>query len=383
MATISDTSPKASFETTGTGVPPTRTPFQTGIHQPNGLFQPLEHVDSRGRAFWTSVGFHVVMLLVLLAVPMIFTETLKVKYDVVLVAPPPPDRQILEVTHWKQPKPLPRPPEKIVAPPPQRPLVTEVSPPEPRKIAEVKLPEVIEREKLVPLAISPARINEPETPQLEPPKIEVRTNVFSTGSSAKPTLNLPAHEVQTGGFGDPNGVRGEGRPDKPANVASLGSFDLPVGAGAGNGTGGAHGARGTVVSAGFGNGVAPVGTGNATLGRSVRQGSFGDAQNVQPTAAPKKRDSGPPQTPVDIVFKPRPEYTEEARSIKLEGEVLLRVLFTAAGEVRVIDVIRGLGHGLDENATRAAQQIRFKPALRDGEPIDSTATVRIVFQLAY
>jgi TonB family protein len=69
--------------------------------------------------------------------------------------------------------------------------------------------------------------------------------------------------------------------------------------------------------------------------------------------------------------------------MKLEGEVLLRVLFAATGEARVIEKIRGLGHGLDENAIRAAQQIRFKPALRDGEPVDSSAIVHIVFQLAY
>ena len=69
--------------------------------------------------------------------------------------------------------------------------------------------------------------------------------------------------------------------------------------------------------------------------------------------------------------------------MKLEGEVLLQVLFTATEEVRVLDIVRGLGHGLDENAIRAAQQIRFKPARRDGEPVDSTATVHIIFQLAY
>jgi periplasmic protein TonB len=45
-------------------------------------------------------------------------------------------------------------------------------------------------------------------------------------------------------------------------------------------------------------------------------------------------------------------------------------------------VIRGLGHGLDENAQRAAEQIRFKPAMQEGQPADSTATVHIVFQLA-
>jgi TonB family protein len=116
----------------------------------------------------------------------------------------------------------------------------------------------------------------------------------------------------------------------------------------------------------------------------VRQGGFQDTSGsgAAPAAA-KKRDAGPPQTPVEITFKPRPDYTAEARARKIEGEVLIRVTFTAGGEVRVIDVIRGLGHGLDETALRAARQIRFKPAMRDGRPVDSTATVHIVFQLAY
>ena len=63
-------------------------------------------------------------------------------------------------------------------------------------------------------------------------------------------------------------------------------------------------------------------------------------------------------------------------------EVVLRVTFTAAGHVVVQSVVRGLGHGLDEEATREAQQIRFHPATRNGLPVDATTTVTIKFQLA-
>jgi TonB family protein len=49
--------------------------------------------------------------------------------------------------------------------------------------------------------------------------------------------------------------------------------------------------------------------------------------------------------------------------------------------VRVVQVVQGLGHGLDEAAVHAAEQIRFKPATRDGQPSDSTAKLHIVFQL--
>ena len=74
--------------------------------------------------------------------------------------------------------------------------------------------------------------------------------------------------------------------------------------------------------------------------------------------------------PVEIVFKPTPVYTEEARALKLEGDVLLDVEFAASGAVTVLQVVRGLGHGLDEAATRAATQIRFKPAQSGGRPVD-------------
>ncbi len=333
-----------------------------------------------------SLAVHGVLLTVLLVIPLIFNETIKVHFDTVLIAPPMPEEQVLEVTHYKAPPPKPRPPEPvkpIVAAPPPKPALIEPpkpKPPEPPKLAEVKLPDVVERDK--PLPKTTAKI---EQPDVAAPKMEVRTNVFSTGSSAKPTTNLPAAQVQTGGFGDPNGIRGEGKPGKPGNIASLGSFDLPAGPGAGNGTGGARGAKGVVASAGFGNGTAVTGTagGGRGPGRAVQQAGFSDTEAAKAEPAVKKKDLAPPQTPVEILFKPKPEYTDEARKLKLEGEVLLRVLFTAGGEARILEVIRGLGHGLDESALRAAQQIRFKPALRDGQPADSTATVHILFQLAY
>ncbi len=322
-----------------------------------------------------SVAVHGGLLSVLLIIPLIFHDSIRVHFDTILIAPPMPKLHVLEVTHYKAPPP-PKPQKPLVASPPKKPVVIE--PPEIKKLAEVKLPDVIQREKPLP----PSNVHIEEAAPAAP-KMEVRTNVFSSGSSAKPTTNLPAQQVQTGGFGDPNGIKGEGKPGKVATIASLGSFDLPAGSGAGNGTGGAHGVKGTVISSGFGNGVAAVGSGSgAGSERTVHQGGFADTEAVKPDAA-RKRDLGPPTSPVEILFKPKPDYTEEARKLKLEGEVLVRILFTAGGEVKVLDVARGLGHGLDESALRAAQQIRFKPALREGQPVDSTATVHIVFQLAY
>jgi TonB family protein len=100
------------------------------------------------------------------------------------------------------------------------------------------------------------------------------------------------------------------------------------------------------------------------------------------TVRPKVAEAAPRVTPAEIVSKPTPAYTDEARKARVEGEVLLEVVLEASGKVRVLRVVRGLGHGLDESAVRAAEQINFKPALRDGQPSDSTAVLHIIFQLA-
>jgi TonB family protein len=86
--------------------------------------------------------------------------------------------------------------------------------------------------------------------------------------------------------------------------------------------------------------------------------------------------------PVEITYKPRPVYTEEGRQLKIEGEVLIEVVFSADGQIRIVKVVHGLGHGLDESAKRAAEKIQFKPAQKDGHPADFDAILHIEFQLA-
>ena len=86
---------------------------------------------------------------------------------------------------------------------------------------------------------------------------------------------------------------------------------------------------------------------------------------------------------VEILDKPRPQYTAEGRKQRIEGDVVLDMVFLANGSVQVNRVISGLGHGLDEAAVHAAQEMKFKPAKRDGQPVDFPARVRIEFRLAY
>jgi TonB family protein len=135
-----------------------------------------------------------------------------------------------------------------------------------------------------------------------------------------------------------------------------------------------------VASTGFGS----VAADNAEARKTIAEVRPSGFDVVRPAPAPAR--IAPPaervDVPVEILFKPTPVYTEEARALKLEGDVLLDVEFAASGSVSVLKVVRGLGHGLDEAATMAAKQIRFKPAQSAGHPISFRTTVHIVFRLA-
>ena len=138
-----------------------------------------------------------------------------------------------------------------------------------------------------------------------------------------------------------------------------------------------------VVAAGFGDASAR-GTARALPTAVVASGGFdrevAPPPPVTPSVAPVAAFGD--STPIEILFKPKPRYTDEAEALGIQGTVVLEVEFTASNEVRVLRVIRKLGHGLDEAAVRAAEQIRFKPARRQGVAIDSRVTVQIEFHLS-
>jgi TonB family protein len=284
--------------------------------------------------------------------------------------------------------------EVPVAPPP--PVVkAKVEPPKPAPI-EIKLnpkqPHIFVQQKVLQPKIEKVEVKAPElTPapviqqqivdqsnQPKRPREEVKM-AMDSGSAATPTIKADPKNVQTGGFGDPNGLPGKGDPNKTTNVNRAGLQALPGGPGYGNGTGGDKGARGVVASSGFGNGTAIQDGGQKKA--AVATSGFANQTVADNTPKQKAVDSG--TTPVDITEKPKPVYTEEGRSLKLEGDVALDVVFLANGTVQVTKVVSGLGHGLDEAAIRAAQQIKFKPAKRDNENVDFPARIRIQFRLAY
>jgi len=257
-----------------------------------------------------------------------------------------------------------------------------IAPPE----ADPEVPKI--RQTVAALPIPERPMPTPPVAQPSPPpkeQIAVHTGLFG-GAPEPVTTKRPVEEVQTGGFGNPQGLPGRAQAENPGNVPKLGSFGLPEGPGTGNGTGGSHGIRGVVASAGFGSGVAGMGNGRAgsgTGGPAVTLGGFEKAAPAAPSTAESPHAPPPAEfQPVEVLSKPTPVYTEEARRLGIQGEVTLSVSFQASGAIRVIAVVKSLGHGLDEAAEQAATQIRFKPAQRSGQPADFPASLRIQFRLA-
>jgi TonB family protein len=136
---------------------------------------------------------------------------------------------------------------------------------------------------------------------------------------------------------------------------------------------------GAVAAAGFGSAAPQARAAGANRPDDVRAGGF----DLKPKAAAV---ASQPQKaidrPVEIIFKPEPRYSDEAKLQRIEGTVTLELEFTATGEIRVLRVVQGLGHGLDEAAEQAAMRIRFKPAQADGRAVDYRATVHITFRIS-
>jgi len=335
------------------------------------LFSSLPKWRTPWSEFALSYGAQAAVLALLVWIPVLHPEVLeapKKDYHAIELVPEP-----LPVNHQPQHQ-FSRPALRARVDPPPAAMRLPAPQPKPKpNIEDAPTPHV----KLAGRQLDPVPAGLPALP-----KQAITTNVFSSGSSASQTIQRLPQQVQTGGFGDPNGIPARTVQARAVNIARSGGFDLPTGPGSGNGTSGAQGLRVVVASSGFGDGVA-IGKARGTSAGSVQAAGFGDMD----VAAPPTVQSRPaPQAanlvPAEIISKPLPAYTAEARAQRIEGEVLLEVVLEASGKLRILRIVRGLGHGLDDAAVQAAEKIRFKPALRDGQPSDSTVVVHIVFQLA-
>ena len=286
----------------------------------------------------------------------------------------------------------PPPPPKI-----KLPELPKITPPEPPKL-EVKLeqpkilmPKPEPKPEPKPIQME-AKLNVPVIKSVKPavvlapqPKAALTAAMPAQNNMVKAST-APVHLGETFGVTpNPNATR-------PATVAAIGNpyggqqgpsvapHGVVGSTGIGNGvkSGSNAGMVGKVASAGL-----PGGTGTANTGVvGGKVGSAGIPTAVVQAAPVQMAAAQPAMTNIEVLSKPPVQYTAEARQLRIEGDVVLRVTFTAAGQVVVQGITRGLGHGLDEEARRVASQIRFRPATRGGRAVDATTTITITFQLA-
>jgi TonB family protein len=336
---------------------------------------------------WVGISFvlQLAFLTFLVILPLLYPDKMKTGLSFINVelsspvteipvAPPPPPAPKIKAAPKVEPKPEIVEPVKLN--PQQKHIFTNLAAP---KVVQPKIEKVEVKVPDMTPVFDQAKFDMKENGPKRP-KDDIKVGNM-TGSAAPATVKAPPDKVQTGGFGDPNGVAGKGDPNHATNVNRLGSPALPGGEGYGNGTGGKNGIAGTIASTGFGNGTAIPPSGSGKKGTVVASG-FGDNTAADPVKK-KTQAGGPADAPPEILDKPKPEYTAEGRSLKIEGDVVIDLVFLANGTVQINRVTSGLGHGLDESAVKAAQAIRFKPAKRQSEPVDFPARVRIEFRLAY
>ena len=336
-------------------------------------FGPLPEPEGGAGAFVASATVNASILALVFIISMTVKHVIQVhKYEFTeLIAPtmPPPAPKVKVPPPPKLP-PRPQPPKlqmeapKIEMPKPK---------PEPKPIqmeAKVTLPVVKEAPK-------PAVILAPQ------PKAALTAAMPAQDNTVKAST-APVHLGQTfGATPNPNATR-------PATIAAIGNpyggmqgpavapHGVVGSTGIGDGTksGSNAGTVGKVASAGI-----PGASGTGPAGSYGKVASAGIPTATAVAVVPKMV-AEPVSTNLEVISKPPVQYTGEARQLKVQGDVVLRVTFTATGQVQVQGVLRGLGHGLDEEARRVAQQIRFRPATRDGRPVDLTTNITITFQLA-
>jgi TonB family protein len=131
----------------------------------------------------------------------------------------------------------------------------------------------------------------------------------------------------------------------------------------GSGSGGGAGTgRGTGSGPGTGSGLGP-GSGGGTGGGAYKPGN----DVVAPIA----------------LNQVKPAYTSEAMRARIQGAVWVECIVQTTGVCSDLTVVRSLDptFGLDREAVKAAQQWRFKPGTRFGQPVPVLVTIELSFAL--
>ncbi len=278
---------------------------------------------------------------------------------------------------------------KVVPPPPKPPEIPKVAKPEVQlpQIVHVKLPEMPKPPDV--------KVDLPK-PVIAPP---APAKVVAMAAPVAVNLSHPQAASVVNNDAHPTAVR-LGNSTSPLNNLhgpAVASVNLGAGmpgmnsANSGNGPRSTKGDRGTGSPGGTsvrGNGVGavtgiphggPAGTGTS---RGAYQVNLGQATPA-PTAKPSAPVTAVQRTEPRVLYKPKPEYTAEARQLHIEGTITVRIRVLPDGSVQVLNVVNDLGHGLGDAAKRAVLATKFEPATdMSGRPITWEGIVNVAFQLA-
>jgi TonB family protein len=341
-------------------------------------FGLLPEPEGRSTSFITSATVNLIILAVVLYIGITAKKVIQQhKYEqteLIFPTTPPPQVKVKVPPPPKLPEPPKQPEVKLEAP-------------------KINMPKVEPKPAMKPIEME-AKLNTPQMKAAKPaivlapqPKAALTAAMPAQSNTVKPST-APVH------LGDTFGVTPNPNASRPATVAAIGNpyggMQGPsvaphgvvgsTGIGDGLKSGSNAGTVGKVASAGIPGGTGTAPTGNAYGGGKVA--SAGIPASMATTVAPPKVTAVPAATNLEVLSKPPVQYTSEARQLRVEGDVILRVTFTASGQVLIKGVVHGLGHGLDEEARRVAEQIRFRPATRNGQAVDMTTNITITFQLA-
>jgi TonB family protein len=247
-----------------------------------------------------------------------------------------------------------------------RELIATYSPPPPPVLRLPPLPRVPPMKVIIPVAVAPS------LPVPAAPRIEVKASPppLPVVKTTPPTVAVPVVKLNVFTAVTPPTTASSQLP-KVVQVGGFGAVDADT-----------HSQRRSVQLVAFGGASdVPVGSKAGTRG-GVSLGGFGQEVTETPGTARHSALAVPRTSPVQVEGKTLPIYTDEARRLHIEGEVLVEVIFQSDGEVRVVGIAKGLGHGLDESAIQAVKKIRFKPAQRDEQNVESDATLHVVFALS-
>ncbi len=337
--------------------------------------------QSRG-AFTTAIVTNVVLAALLIVVGSAVKTVVNVNKN----------KDIAFIEPVKEPPPVVKPPPKLPPPPPPKLKIEppKIKIPEPEKIPEMKPVEVKMAPQPIHMTPAPPRaVSPPPAPKAVSLAADIRpaavknndanpspVRLGNTSNPLKPLTGPAVAKVDFGVAGHP-GMPASNTGSGPRSATTVSGFGCPTCTDMSGKDRGSSKVVGVKLTAG--------GTGPPTS-KNLNNEPVNvhlQTQAPAPSAPTQTVKTASASAPPKLTFKPQAVYTDEAKQLHVEGAVSIRIRVSSSGSVSVLGVARGLGHGLDEAALRAAQGMRFSPALDpSGHPVDWEGVVNVNFQMA-